>query len=81
MHIRNKMLKVFFIAICLSMLCSCTNTAERQQTFYDEVNVINERHARETSRVPDVSINDYTPKIKPKEAREVGFTEEPRNVF
>ncbi|NYB74157.1 hypothetical protein HZF24_08370 [Sedimentibacter hydroxybenzoicus DSM 7310] len=75
MYTSNKMLKIFCIVIGLSMLCSCDNTSERQQIFYDKVKGINVNHALETSRIPNININDYTPRIKPQEFREVGFTE------
>ena len=75
MYTRKNKLKMFCIAVGLFLLCSCDDIADRQQEFYDEVNGINDRHALETSRVPDVNIDDYTPKPKGKEAREVGFIE------
>lgn len=42
-----------------------------QQSFYDELENINEQHALETRRVPDVDIKDYTPEMN---AFEVGLT-------
>lgn len=75
MRINNKMLKIFCIVFGLFFLSSCNNSSDRQQIFYDEVKEINERHALETSRIPDINIKDYTPKMILPESRKVGFTE------
>ncbi len=65
------MMKVQCTLICLLMLGIPGYGCTSQEGFYGEIKKINEQHAFETMRVPDVDIKAYTPEMK---AFEVGFT-------
>ena len=65
------MLKILSAVISLLMLVVPAYGYSGQEDFYCEVKVINEQHALETMRVPDVDIKTCTPDMK---MFEVGFT-------
>ncbi len=67
------MIKVLCALTCVLMLGNPVYGCNGQDDFYSEVRVINEQHALETMRVPDVDIKAYIPDMK---AFEVGFTTE-----
>lgn len=67
------MMKVLYTLTCLLMLGISGYGYTGHEGFYAEVKEINEQHALETMRVPDVDIKAYTPEMK---ALEVGFTDE-----
>lgn len=67
------MIKVLCALTSLLMLVVPVYGYNGQKGFYSEVKLINEQHALEAMRVPDVDIKACTPDVK---AFEVGFTAE-----
>ncbi|NYB72848.1 hypothetical protein HZF24_01695 [Sedimentibacter hydroxybenzoicus DSM 7310] len=67
------MIKILCAVISLLMLVVPVYGYNGQDDFYSEMKMINEQHALETVRIPDVDIKAYTPDVK---AFEVGFTAE-----